>query len=68
MMHLPVTLKDCGLEIGDHSAYLKCSCKYSNVPSSVDGVRDNGSIFYLLLLVCDSRIYVVDGIIVPKSA
>lgn len=68
LMHLYATLKGCGLMIGDHSTYLRCSCKYSNEPSSVDGERDNGSIFYLPLLVCDSGIYLVDGIIVPKSA
>lgn len=68
LMHLSAALKGCGLMIGDHSTYLRCSCKYSNEPSSVDGVRDNGSIFYLPLLVCDSRIYLVDCIIVPKSA
>lgn len=68
LMHLHATLKGYGLMMGDHSAYLRCSCKYSNEPSSVDGERDNGSIFYLPLLVCDSRIYLVDGIIVPKSA
>lgn len=50
---------------GDQSIRLRRSCKYSNEPSSVDGVSDNGSIFYLPLLVCDSRIYLVDG---PKSA
>lgn len=53
---------------GDHSAYLKCGGKYSNAPSSVDDVRDNGPILYLPLLVCDSRIYLVDAIIVPESA
>lgn len=68
LMHLSAALKGCGLMIGDHSTYLRCSCKYSNEPSSVDSVRDNGSIFYLPLLVCDSRIYLVDCIIVPKSA
>lgn len=66
LMHLYTTLKGCGLMTGDHSIYH--SCKYSNEPSSVDGGRDNGSIFYLPLLVCDSRIYLVDCIIVPKSA
>ena len=68
LMHLFAALKGYGLMIGDHSGYLRCSCKYSNEPSWVDGVRDNGSIFYLPLLVCDTRIYIVDGIIVPKSA
>lgn len=68
VMHLYAALKGCGLMIWDHSTYLRCSCKYSNEPSSVDGVGDNGSIFYLPLLVCDSRIYLVDGIIVSKSA
>lgn len=68
LMHLYATLKGCGLMIGDHSFCLRCSCKYSNEPSWVDGVRDNGSIFYLPLLVCDSWIYLVDGIVVSKSA
>lgn len=68
LMHLYAALKGCALMMGDHSIYRRCSCKYSNEPSSVDGVRDNGSIFYLPLLVCDSRIYLVDCIIVPKSA
>lgn len=68
LMHLYVTLKGCGLMTADHSICLGCSCKYSNEPSSVDGMSDNGSIFYLPLLVCDSRIYSVDCIIVPKSA
>lgn len=31
-------------------------------------MRDNGPILYLPLLVCDSRIYLVDAIIVPESA
>lgn len=68
LMHLYAALKGCGLMMGDHSTYLRCSCKYSNEPSSVDGVKDNGSIFYLPLLLCDSRIYLVDGIIVPPKA
>ena len=68
LMHLYAALKGWGLLIGDHSFCLICSCKYSNEPSWVDGVRDNGSIFYLPLLVCDSWIYLVDGIVVSKSA
>lgn len=68
LMHLYSTLQGRGLMMGDHSTSLRCSCKYSNEPSCVDGVRDNGSIFYLPLLVCDSRIYLVDCIVVPKSA
>lgn len=68
LIYLYATLKGCALMMGDHSPFLRCSCKYSNEPSSVDGVSDNGSIFYLPLLVCDSRIYLVDCIVVPKSA
>lgn len=68
LMHLYAALKSRGLMTGDHSTYLRCSCKYSNEPSSVDGVRDNESILSLPLLVCDSRIYLVDCIIAPKSA
>lgn len=67
LMHLYAALKSRGLMTGDHSTYLRCSCGYSNEPSSVDGVRDNESILVSPLLVCDSRIYLVDCIMVPKS-
>lgn len=68
LMHLYATLKGHGLTTGDHSFCLSCSCKYSNEPSQVDSTRDNGSIFYLVLLVGDSWMYIVDCIVVSKSA
>lgn len=54
--------------MGDGSVCLGCSCKYSNEPSSDDGSADNGSIFYLPLLVCDSRMYLLDCAVVSQKA
>lgn len=66
-MHFKSTFTSCDLMKGDCSACLWFSREYLNEPSLIDGVMENGLIFYLALLVCNGSIYLVDGIIVSKK-
>lgn len=70
LMYLNATTKRVAAEwVGDHSIrWLGCCCKYSNEPSWLDGVSDNGFIFYLPLLMCDGGTSPVVRVILPPPS